>query len=222
MNVKIKITAILMTALALALVATLPGAAAAARVSGIFVTYEGGQPTASRDLHFENCVTRDSYLAPTHTDGSFAQSLPPGCYDLRAERGVIVRPAIMVGNADLALGQVSDLAPFAPARLFDLEGLFPTLLTTPAPSAAYIFTHDATVVPSSAAVVPVPTSESEWLKLQKLTEGATRGTTSNIPAPEFTEPLDFGAQPHTAPPMSTAPYAAPPMPPARSAAPAMP
>jgi hypothetical protein len=196
----VKMTAILIATLVLVLVATLPGTAAAARVSGIFVTYEGSQPTASRDLHFENCANHDSYLAPTHRDGSFAQSLPPGCYNLRTERGAIVRPAIEVSNADLALGQVSDLAPYAPARLFDLEALFPTLLTSPAPSAAYIFTHDATVVPSSAKVVPVPSSESEWLKLQKETEGATRGKTSNIPAPEFNEPLDFGVQPSNAPP----------------------
>ena len=193
---KLKLTVLFTAALALALTAALPGAAAAARISGIFVSYEG-QPTASRDLHFENCVTHDSFLAPTHLDGSFAQkSATAGrCYDLRAEREVIVRHGIIVGDADLALGRVSDLAPFAPVRLFDLEALFPTLLTTPAPSTAYIFTHDATVVPTSAAVVPVPTSESEWLKLQKQTEGATGGNTATIPAPEFNEPLDFGVQP---------------------------
>jgi len=208
-HLSVKMTAILTTALVLALVlalvATLPGAAAAARVSGTFVTYEGQQPTASRDLHFENCATRDSYLAPTHHDGSFAQSLPPGCYNLRAERGAIVRTGIEVGDADLALGQVSDLAAYAPARLFDLEALFPTLLTSPAPSTAYIFTHDATVVPASARVVAVPTSESEWLKLQNETEGATRGKTSNMPAPEFNEPLDFGVQPSNAPPTPAMP-----------------
>jgi hypothetical protein len=190
------------TATGLALVAALPGAAAAARVGGTFITYQG-QPAVSRDLHFENCATRDSYLAPTHGDGSFAQSLPPGCYDLRAERGAIVRYAIMVGDSDLTLGQVKDLAPFAPARLFQLEALFPTLLTSPAPSTAYIFTHDATVVPAGATVVPMPTSESEWLKLKKQTETSTRGSSGTTPRPEFSEPLDFGVQPPkalTAPP----------------------
>jgi hypothetical protein len=189
-----KITAFAAVATALALVATLPGIAAAARVSGTFATYQG-QPAASRELHFENCVTHDSYMAPTHGDGSFAQTLPPGNYDLRAERGAIVRHAIMVGDADLAIGQVSDLAPFAPARLWQLQALFPTLLTSPAPSTAYIFTHDATVVPASAAVVPMPSSQSEWLKLKKQTEAGATGASSSRPAPGFNEPMDFGA-PH--------------------------
>ncbi len=176
------------------LVALLPGVAGAARVSGTLVAYQGQQPEVSRDLHFENCVTRDSYLAPTHSDGSFAQSLPPGSYDLRAERGAILRHGIIVRDTPVAVGQVSDLAPYAPARLFDLESLFPTLLTSPAPSTAYIFTRDYTVVPPSASVVAVPTSESEWLKLQKQTEGATSGKTGTIPAPDFNEPMDFGGQ----------------------------
>jgi hypothetical protein len=180
-------------ATALTLVALVPAVASATRVSGTLVAYQG-QPEVSRDLHFENCVTRDSYLAPTHSDGSFAQSLPPGSYDLRAERGAILRHGIIVGDTPVAVGQVSDLAPYAPARLFDLESLFPTLLTSPAPSTAYIFTRDYTVVPPSASVVAVPTSESEWLKLQKQTEGATSGKTGTIPAPDFNEPMDFGGQ----------------------------
>jgi len=181
---------------ALALMAALPGAAAAARVSGTFATYQG-QPAASRDLHFENCVTHDTYMAPTHRDGSFAQMLPPGCYDLRAERGAIVRHAIMVGKADVAVGQVSDLSPFAPARLCQLEALFPTLLTSPAPSTAYIFTRDTTVVPASAPVVPMPSSQSEWLKLKN--QPGAAATSSNRPAPEFNEPMDFGAPHPTGP-----------------------
>jgi len=181
-----------------------PGVAAAARVSGTFLNYSG-QPIASRDLHFDNCVTHDIYLAPTHRDGSFAQSLPPGCYDLRAERGAIVRHAIIVGDADIGVGRVSDLAPLAPARLFDLQALFPTLLTSPAPSTAFIMTRDATVVPASAAVVPIPSSQSEWLRLKKQTEAesaaanSNSGATAPAPAHEFNEPLEFGAQPPNTP-----------------------
>jgi hypothetical protein len=195
---QVLISAAFALSLALELIAILPAPAAAARVSGTLTSYQA-QPAVSRDLHFENCVTHDSYLAPTHNDGSFAQSLPPGCYDLRAERGAILRHAIMVGEADVALGQVGDLAPFAPGRLFELEALFPTLLTSPAPSTAYIFTHDATVVPASAEVVPVPTSESEWLKLKKQTEGTTGGKSGNGPAPDLSEPLDFGGPKPNAP-----------------------
>lgn len=185
--------------LALTCDALRPAIASAARVSGTLVGYQG-QPEPSRDLHFENCASHDSYLAPTHTDATFAQNLPPGCYNLRAERGAILRRAIIVRDSDLALGTISDLAPLAPARLFDLEDLFPTLLTSPAPSTAYIFTHDPTVVPASAAVVKVPSSESEWLKLQKQTETTVKAPDAP-PAPEYNEPMDFtpGASPPAAP-----------------------
>jgi len=194
-------------AVLLALGLAMPAPALAARVSGALMSYQG-QPEASRDLHFENCVTQDEYLAPTHAGGTFAQSLPPGCYDLRAERGAILRHRILVGNSDVTIGSVSDLAPLAPARLFDLEELFPTLLTSPAPSTAYIFTHDPTVVPASAAVVPVPSSESEWLKLQKQTAGSVTGT---APAPtyDFNEPLDFNPPQPGSPPPAFAPTQAP-------------
>src|SRR5665213_2328151 len=167
-------------AMAMLLGAGLPATARAAIVSGTLTGYEG-KAEPSRDLHFENCVTHDEYLAPTHTDSSFAQNLPPGCYDLRAEQGAILRHGIIVGDSDIAIGTVSDLAPLACARIWDLEALFPTLLTSPAPSTAYIFTHDPTIVPASAAVVAMPTSESEWLKLQKQTEATTKATAPPAP-----------------------------------------
>lgn len=151
---------------ALAAAALVPGVARAGRVSGVLLTYQG-QPDPSRDLHFENCVTRDIFLAPTHSDGSFAQTLPPGCYNLRAERGAILRSGIRVDDAAVPLGQVSELAPLAPARLFDLQAIFPSLLTSPAPSTAYIYTRDTTVVPASAPKVAAPSSESAWVRSQK-------------------------------------------------------
>ncbi len=86
--------------LACGLDAAAPARAAAARVSGALMSYQG-QPEARRDLHFENCVTQDEYLAPTHPGGTFAQSLPPGCYDLRAERGAILRHGIIVKDTDV-------------------------------------------------------------------------------------------------------------------------
>src|SRR5664279_2936384 len=67
-------------AIAMILGAGLPATARAAIVSGTLTGYEG-KAEPSRDLHFENCVTHDEYLAPTHNDSSFAQNLPPGCYD---------------------------------------------------------------------------------------------------------------------------------------------
>lgn len=178
--------AALITAGTVALALALPGLARAAQVSGTFNTYQG-QPAASRDLHFENCATYDTYLAPTHGDGSFAQTLPPGCYNLRAERGAIVRRAIMVGDADVALGAVSDLAPLAPARLFQLESLFPTLLFSPAPSTAYIFTRDTTVLPASATRVKLPPPESDVLKRRM------RSAAGNNAAAAGGGPTDSGA-----------------------------
>ena len=50
------------------------------------------------------------------------------------------------------------------------------------------------MVPASAAVVPVPTSESEWLKLKKRTEATTGSNSGNRSAPDFSEPVDFGGQ----------------------------
>src|SRR5207244_4447756 len=55
-----------------------PGHAQAARVSGVLTGYESSNPLVSRDLHFQNNITRDIYLSPTHHDGSFAVILPPG------------------------------------------------------------------------------------------------------------------------------------------------
>jgi hypothetical protein len=186
-RVRFALPAALGVLIALGLVAATAGTAAAARVSGSFATYRG-QPAPGRDLHFENCVTQDSFLAPTHRDGSFAQTLPLGCYDLRTERGAIVRHEIMVGEANLAIGQVNDLAPLAPARLFDLEALFPTLLTSPAPSTAYIFTRDTTVVPASAPKVPMPSPTTEWRGLKH--ENAAAGADKLGPG----APVDFGGK----------------------------
>jgi hypothetical protein len=204
-----------MRRLALAAALVLPAAfapvanAEAGRVSGVLTTYQG-QPDASRDLHFENCITHDNFLAPTHTDGSFAQSLPPGCYNLRAERGAILRSSIQVGEAPVSLGQVSDLAPLAPARLWNLQSLFPTLLYSPAPSTAFVFTRDTTVVPNSAPKIAAPSSESAWLRAQRengMGVGAkAAGSVSNrglfpikpgaaaAPAESYNPPGGFGPQ----------------------------
>ncbi len=196
--------------LAFAIALAPPPAAHAARVSGRLVSYHG-QPAPSRDLHFENCVSRDIYLAPTHGDGSFAQTLPPGCYNLRAERGAILKSSIEVGAAPIDLGQVSDLAPLAPARLFDLQSIFPSLLYSPAPSTAYIFTRDTTVVPASAPKIPAPSSASSWVRMRQENgtgvgansfAAATRRQTGNPavagapgePAADYNPPVSFGPQ----------------------------
>jgi hypothetical protein len=148
-------------ALALALIAlALP--AHAARVSGALSGYESAAPEANRELHFENALTHDVYLAPTNSDGTFAAELPPGLYHLRAERGVILKPAIAVANAGVALGAVSEAAPCAPWRLWQRQQLAPAQLASPAPATAYLMTADTTVLPPGRAL---PASEIDWSSL---------------------------------------------------------
>src|SRR5437879_2471909 len=118
---------------ALTVALTLPTTSDAARVSGTLMGYDTSAPLASRDLHFENSITLDFYLAPTHSDGSFAVELPPGVYNLRAERGAILAHAVAVRDTDVALGNVSELAPYTPARLFELQDIAHALHTSPAP-----------------------------------------------------------------------------------------
>jgi len=146
-------SAVLAAALAIATMAGMPSRARAATVSGTLVQYEGA-PDPNRDLHFENVITHDIYMAPTHQDGSFSQQLPPGTYRLRTEVGAIVASDIGVANADVPLGRVSELAPLAPARLFQFQKIAPTILRSPAPSTAYTYTEDTTVLPPTAQRVP--------------------------------------------------------------------
>ncbi len=145
--------AVLAGVFAIAALTGMPSRAHAATVSGILVRYEGA-PDPNRDLHFENAITRDIYLAPTHQDGSFSQQLPPGTYRLRTEVGAILASDIGVEDADVPLGRVSELAPLAPARMFQFQTIAPTILKSPAPSTAYTYTEDTTVLPSTAQAVP--------------------------------------------------------------------
>ena len=69
--------------------------AGAANVSGT-MSYRDGSPADKRELHYENRVTNDIFVAPTKPDGSFTADLPPGLYDLRAERGVVLASKIRV------------------------------------------------------------------------------------------------------------------------------
>jgi hypothetical protein len=126
----------------------------AAQVTGTLVAYESSAQQRGRYLHFQNKVTRDCYMVATAADGTFGAQLPPGVYDLRAERGAILAHAISVRSADVGLGQVSDLAPYAPSRLWHLQSIAPSILSSPAPSTANILTADATVLPPAEKVMP--------------------------------------------------------------------
>ena len=121
----------------------------AAMVSGVY-TSRGGKPLADHQLHFENRIAGDMYLTRTGYDGSFSSDLPPGTYDLRAERGLIVRPGIRVERADLNLGRVADGAPYDVRRPFERQGIGPALVETEAPATAHLEKKAAMAVPSGS------------------------------------------------------------------------
>ena len=111
--------------------------ARAANVSGL-MSYRDGKPADKRQLHYENRVTSDIYVAPTNPDGSFTADLPPGFYDLRAERGLVLASKIRVDNKDLNIGHVVEPAPLDVRRPFEREGVAESLVESPAPATANV------------------------------------------------------------------------------------
>jgi hypothetical protein len=109
--------------------------AGAANVSGL-MSYRNGKPAEQRWLHYENRVTSDIYIAPTTPDGSFTADLPPGLYDLRAERGVILASKIRVDSQDVYIGHVVEPARLDVCRPFESEGVAEALVESPAPATA--------------------------------------------------------------------------------------
>ncbi len=138
--------------------------AGAANVSGSMM-YRDGKPADKRQLHYENRVTGDIYVAPTKPDGSFTADLPPGVYDLRAERGVILASNIRVDTADVDIGHVVEPAPLDLRRPFERQGVAETLVDSPAPATANVtsgraiaamrYGHEA-IAPMGAPGTPAP------------------------------------------------------------------
>jgi hypothetical protein len=180
----------------LVILAAVTTPAFAMRVGGTLIS-PTGQPINSRDLHFQDCVTYDIYLSPTHVDGSFAAQLPPGCYQLRNETGAIIIHRIYVTKYDVNVGRVHEEPSNPFAAFFVRQTIFPTLLTSPAPSTAYVFTRDtaAGLLPASAEKVPVPSSESEWLRLQKQAESINTDITAPTPETQLNSPNALSAVP---------------------------
>ena len=102
------------------------------------MSYRDGKAADRRQLHYENRVTSDIFVAPTKPDGSFTADLPPGLYDLRAERGVILASKIRVDTADVNIGHVVEPAPLDVRRPFEHEGVAEALVESPAPATANI------------------------------------------------------------------------------------
>jgi hypothetical protein len=202
-----------------AVIGAWPGHARAALVSGVLTGYENSTPLVSRDLHFQNVITGDVYLSPTHSDGSFRASVPPGSYRLRTETGAVLVDSIMVGRDNIDLGRVNELAPLAPQRWWQSQVIAPTRLAAPAPSTAYLMTSDKTPLPATATAVPKP--EIDWSKMPPETQASQgRNTVTGMataPLPPLhtpstampAEPGGMGAAPYSAPPTATGVY--PPM-----------
>jgi hypothetical protein len=112
-----------------------PRIAGAANVSGQ-MTYRDGKPADRRQLHYENRITSDIYVAPTKPDGTFSADLPPGIYDLRAERGVVLADKIRVDVQDVNIGHVVEPAPLDVRRPFEHEAVAETVVESPAPATA--------------------------------------------------------------------------------------
>src|SRR5258708_33193694 len=111
--------------------------AGAANVSGM-MSYRDGKPAERRQLHYENEVTSDIFVAPTKPDGSFTADLPPGFYDLRAERGVVLASRIRVDNEDINLGHVVEPPILDVRRPFQHESVADTIPDSPAPATANV------------------------------------------------------------------------------------
>ena len=111
--------------------------AGAANVSGL-MSYRDGKPADRRQLHYEDRVTSDIFVAPTKPDGSFSADLPPGLYDLRAERGVILADKIRVDKEDINIGHVVEPAPLDVRRPFEHEGVADSIVESPAPATANV------------------------------------------------------------------------------------
>jgi hypothetical protein len=130
----------------------------AAIVSGVYTNRGDGKPLADHQLHFENRVSGDIFLARTGSDGSFASELPPGTYDLRAEHGLIVKSKLVVNADDLNVGRITDGAPLDIRRPFQREGIGPALLDPQAPATAHLDQHPIAAAPSGA---PSPAAAGE-------------------------------------------------------------
>jgi hypothetical protein len=108
----------------------------AAVVTGSFV-YRGGRPANQRQLHFENRVSHDMFIAPTGNDGTYSVDLPPGVYDLRAERGLVLKSGVVVaGEQPIDVGQAMEPAPLDVRRPFEREGVGEAIVQTEAPATA--------------------------------------------------------------------------------------
>ena len=164
--------------------------AGAANVSGM-MSYRNGKPAERRQLHYENRVTNDIFVAPTTPDGSFTADLPPGVYDLRAERGVVLLSKIRVDKEDVNVGHVLEPAPLDVRRPFEREGVAETVVESPAPATSNVISgrpleamkygHEA-LAPFGAPVGTPAPQETRWAKRRRLRWKCPSCTLSAVPS----------------------------------------
>jgi hypothetical protein len=140
---------VLSAAIAVALI-VVAASANAGVVSGVY-TSPGGTPLGGHQLHFENRISGDIFLVRTAGDGSFSSDLPRGVYDLRAERGLVLKSGIRVDGPDLSVGHVTDGAPLDVRRPFERQGIGPAIVDTEAPATAHLAKPSTAAAPANAA-----------------------------------------------------------------------
>lgn len=150
----------IVVALSIAGLCSAPSHTRAAQVGGILAGRDG-KPEAGRQIHFEGRVTHEVFLTQTGADGGFSLSLPPGDYDLRAERGAPIASGIIVEEANVNLGKLTKPRRFFLMGLFDREGIEKGIVKSPAPSTANIpavegLRASANAVESPAASASAP------------------------------------------------------------------
>jgi len=107
----------------------------ATEVTGSYF-YRDGTPAKDRQLHLENVASRDMFVVVTGNDGSFTGDVPPGQYELRAERGLVLKPKIVVFGSSVGIGRVIEPAPLDVRRPFQRQGLGEAIVQTQAPATA--------------------------------------------------------------------------------------
>jgi len=127
----------MVVALSIAALCSAPSHTRAAQVGGILAGPDG-KPQAGCQIHFEGRVTHEVFLTQTGADGGFSLSLPPGVYDLRAERGAPIASGIVVEETDVNVGKLTQPRRFFLMRLFHREGIEKGIVKSPAPSTANI------------------------------------------------------------------------------------
>ncbi len=131
------------------------GSAAAATVSGT-LTSAGGAPQQGREVHFEERLTNDIFVAVTGPGGTFSADLPEGVYDLRTETGPIIDGGIAVGPSAVALGKVQDVSGDDLERFFQTQEVGEAIVKSEAPSTADVPSKDEAVTVGVTPAIPAP------------------------------------------------------------------